>query len=124
MASCLDPVEAEELKMADDGGSQFNTFNNDGSFLERFKKLQKEKLELERSSKPVTPPAAPPLKKFKPIVMKTSAMKKKLPIVHKGNTERAFIQGASSEREVDEDSKTGVDSELKFLVVATLYMIN
>lgn len=106
---------------------QFNSFSNDGSFLERFKKLQEEKLGQVTSGvvstsssaeSQVTPQPAPVLRKSKPIVMKMSAVKKKVLLVHpKGKAEKTFSGGALSESdEDDKDSKTGVYSELELIV--------
>ena len=77
----------------------FNSFSNDGSFFERFKKLQEEK----QSEVPPTTVAdtAPPLKKSKPIVMKLSSVKKKNPFLAKpiGTRDKAFSQGKGSDEE-------------------------
>ena len=107
-----------------------NSFTNDGSFLERFKKLQEEKLgqgsfrEVSATTSniagnPLMP--APLLKRSKPIMMKVSTVKKKASLVRlKGKTEKTFSQGAllESDEEEDKDATTGVNSELELIVLA------
>lgn len=57
-------MEEEEVDSAG-----FNSFNNDGSFMERFKKMQEEKKPSEAAPKPGKP-ILPPLRKAKPLLKK------------------------------------------------------
>lgn len=74
--------------MMDSGG--FNNFNNDGSFMENFRKLQQEKKsESAPESKP-KPKPLPPIRK--PLVMKMAKLKKP-PVLVKPAATVAALEG-------------------------------
>ena len=97
--------------MASDDGSGFNNFSNDGSFIERFRKMQEEKKKLEVDSD------VPPPKKAKPIVMKLSSLKKKKnPFLAEpiGTKNKAFSKGAGSDDEEEDLLKPGEEMLMLF----------
>lgn len=90
----------------------FNTFNNDGSFFEKFKKMQEEK-------KPEPPPTtipkpapAPLLRKAKPMIMKMSGIKKKVPLVKPLAASGTGVAKAFGDSDLshDKDEKMGEGS--------------
>ena len=60
--------------MAEEASSGFNTFNDDGSFMEKFMKMQEEKKSEAAAAPPK--PKLPPLMSRKPLKMKVSKLKK------------------------------------------------
>lgn len=100
--------------MATNDNLGFNSFSNDGSFFEMFRKHQEEK------KKPEGPSTAPenviqPLKTAKPVVMKLSSLKKKKnPFLAQpvGTKIKAFSHGEASDEEDEDNSKAGEGKQL------------
>ncbi len=92
--------------MATNNNPGLNSFSNDGSFMDRFKKLQEEK---EKSSLPIEE-KIPPVKKVKPVVMKISSLKKKKnPFLAQpiGTKSKAFSQEEDAGDETGANVKAG-----------------
>lgn len=82
--------------MADDSG--FNTFNNDGSFMESFMKMQEGK-------KPESSPKPKPLPPVrKPVLMKVSKIKK-APVLVKPAATTALLEGRTAQPKPMENRK-------------------
>lgn len=84
--------------------SGFNTFNNDGSFMEKFIKMQEEKKKEQESSPAPPKPAVPSLVKRKPLLMKMRGVKK-APTLVKSTKTISILEGNAS----DNDKKTQED---------------
>ena len=90
---------------ADEGNSGVNNFNNDGSFMEKFLKMQQEKgAESTPEVKPKVPKPLPPIRK--PLIMKMAKLKKPSVLVKRAKT-AAVLEGEPPAELDSEQDKTG-----------------
>lgn len=117
----------------DDSG--FNTFSNDGSFMENFVKMQEEKKKEEESKQAPAPPKPlfPSLVKKKPLVMKMRGFKKTPTLLKSVKTVSALegnspdkergdapVDKGKDERETQQDKKKGENQLHPTVVVIAL----